>query len=260
MRAKTDKTKGSLKRLLLGISLFLLCFAIAMRLCAQNDDLSNQFRFNLSAHHEIVTNLTGFVQLDYFNDPDTADRTYQLGWPGLVYSAKSWLQFSGGLLTSYTDNHNSPNTLELRPSAGVKVFVPNDYKIHLYNFTRYEFRDTENLDTHQWTQINRIRSRFGVELPLSSLEQAWKPRTWYTLVDTEPFYRFDKDTFDPIRVRGGAGYILNSRLRCELIYGAQFTRLNGGSLAFTENLIYLNIKIGLAKGILERLYNPDFAD
>ena len=73
----------------------------------------------------------------------------------------------------------------------------------------------------------------------------------------EPFYRFDNDTFDPVRVRGGAGYVINSHLTCELIYGAQFTRSNGGSLEFTENIIYLNIKIGLAKGILERLNNPD---
>jgi hypothetical protein len=228
-----------------------------MRLCAEDDDFSNQIRLNLSAHHEIVTNLTGFIHLNYFNDWDTAERTYELGWPGLVYAARSWLQFSGGLLTSYTDKDNSAKTLELRPSVGVKVFIPNDCKLHLYNFTRYEFRDTEDLDTHQWTQVNRLRSRFGAEFPLSSLERAWQPRTWYALTDVEPFYRFDNDTFDPVRVRGGVGYVLSSRLRCELIYGAEFTHSNSGSLAFTENLIYLNIKIGLAERILERLYNPD---
>jgi Protein of unknown function (DUF2490) len=240
-----------------GISLFLLYLAIPMRLCAQDDDFSNQFRFNISTHHDIATNLTGFVHLDYFNNPDLGEQTFRVGWPGLTYTANHWLQLSGGLLTSYNDNNDSSDTLELRPYAGVKLFVPNDCKIHLYNYTRYEFRDTEDLDTHVWTGIHRIRSRFGVEVPLSSLERAWKPRTWYVLADVEPFYRFDKDTFDPLRVRGGAGYVINSRLSCELIYGAQFTRSNSGSLDFSENIIFLNIKIGLAEGILERLYNPD---
>jgi hypothetical protein len=41
---------------------------------------------------------------------------------------------------------------------------------------------------------------------------------------------------------------------------AQFTRSNSGSLSFTENIIFLNLKIGLARGILERLYNPGYAD
>jgi hypothetical protein len=240
-----------------GISLFLLCLAIPMRLCAQNDDFSNQFRFTISTHHEIVTNLTGFVHLEYFNNPDLGEQTFRAGWPGLIYTANRWLQLSGGLLTSYNDNNNSSDTLELRPYAGVKLFIPNDCKIYLYNYTRYEFRDTENLDTHVWTGIHWIRSRFGVELPLTSIEHAWKPKTWFVLADVEPFYRFDNDTFDHVRVRGGAGYVINSRLRLELIYGAQFARSNSGSLDFTENIIYLNIKIGLAEGILERLYNPE---
>jgi hypothetical protein len=234
-----------------------LCFAVPIRLCAQDDDLSNQFRFDISTHHNIVTNLTGSAHLEYFNNPDLGDQTFRIEWPGLTYTANRWLQLSAGFLTSYNDNNNSSDTLELRPSAGVKLFVPNDCKLHIYNFTRYEFRDTENLDTHVWTGVNRIRSRFGVEVPLCSVERAWKPKTWYVKADVEPFYRFDKDTFDPIRVRGGVGYVINSRLTCELVYGAQFTRSNSGSLDFTENMIFLNFKIGLAEGILERLYNPD---
>ena len=143
-----------------------------MRLCAQNGDLSSQFRFNISTHHEIVTNLTGFIHLDYFNNQDMGEQTFRIGWPGLTYTANRWIQLSAGLLTSYNDNNNSSDTLELRPYAGVKLFVPNDCNLHLYNFTRYEFRDTENLDTHQWTGVNRIRSRFGVEVPLCSVERA----------------------------------------------------------------------------------------
>src|SRR5436189_203330 len=101
-----------------------------MRLFAQNDDLSSQFRFDVSTHHDIVTNLTGSAHLEYFNNPDLQEQTFRIEWPGLTYTANSWLQLSAGFLTSYNDNNNSSDTLELRPSAGVKLFVPNDCKLH----------------------------------------------------------------------------------------------------------------------------------
>jgi hypothetical protein len=238
----------------------LLWLAVAMRLRAANDDVTDQFRFNVSTHHLITSNLTGFVHLGYFNDPDLGERTYRIGWPGVVYTANHWLQLSGGLLTTFEDNRTKADTLELRPSAGMKFLVPNDYKLHLYNLFRYEFVDTEDLTSHQWTGYNRIRSRFGVEVPLSSRERAWKPNSWYVLTDVEPFYRFDKNIFDPLRVRGGGGYVINSHLSCEVVYCAQFTASTGSSLAFTENIIFLNIKIGLAEGLLQRLSNPDYSD
>lgn len=237
--------------------LFLLCFGNAFRLRAGDDELTDQARFNVSTHHLITSNLTGFFHLGYFNDPGLDERTYRIGWPGVTYTPNHWLQLSGGLLTTFEDNTKKANTLELRPYAGMKFFIPNDYKLHLYDLFRYEFLDTEDLRTHQWTGFNRVRSRFGAEIPLSSHEKAWKPRTWYVLSDIEPFYRFDKNIFDPLRVRGGAGYIINSRVQCEVVYCAQFTASTGSSLAFTENIVFLNIKIGLAEGILERLYNPD---
>src|SRR5437764_7486784 len=112
---KTNPVRCSRLLPITGVVLVLLTLGAPVSLHATDEDLSNQLRFNLGMHHEIVTNLTGFVHVSYFNDPDTSERTYQLGWPGLVYSAKDWLQFSGGLLTSFVDNNNSANTLELRP-------------------------------------------------------------------------------------------------------------------------------------------------
>ena len=52
--------------------------------------------------------------------------------------------------------------------------------------------------------------------------------------------------------------MLNSRLRMELIYHAQYTRpASGTGLAYTDNIFRLNIKIGLHQGILARLQNPE---
>ena len=216
----------------------------------------NQYRLTLSPHHEIKGDLTGFGQFEYRNNPEQDYQAYQVLWPGLTYSFNHWLQLSGGWLTRYTDNEQSADTLELRPFAGVELSAPNKIKWNIYNYTRYEFRDTENLDTHDWTSYSRIRTRFGVEFPLTARAKAWQPKTWYGLADAEPFYRFDKHTIDPFRVRGGIAYIVSSRVRMEFIYHAQFTRPAGSSgLEFTDNIFRLNIKIALNKGIIQRVFD-----
>lgn len=222
-----------------------------------DDELGNEYRLTLAPHHPIKGHLTGFGQFEYRDNPERDYRVYEVIWPGLTYRANHWLQFSGGLLTRYTDHEQSADQLELRPFAGVKLFVPNEIRWNFYNYTRYEFRDTENLATHDWTAYSRLRSRFGIELPLSSREQAWQTKTWYGLADVEPLYRFDHDTIDPLYVRGGLGYVLNEQVRLEFVYSAQFTCPSGrSSLQYTENIFQLNITIGFGKGILQRLHNP----
>ena len=72
------------------------------------------------------------------------------------------------MISTYTDNEDSANQLELRPFTGVKLFVPNNIKWNIYNFTRYEYRALQDQDTYDWNNYSRIRSRFGVEFPLTS--------------------------------------------------------------------------------------------
>jgi hypothetical protein len=240
--------------------LFLFALVAPTLSVRADDDIGNEYRLTLSLEHPIKGDLTGFGQFEYRDNPEKDYRAYEVLWPGLTYSLKHWLQLSGGLLTRYTDNEQSADKLELRPFAGVKLFVPNDIKWSIYNYTRYEFRDTLDLDTHDWTGYSRIRSRFGVEFPLTSQERAWQPKTWYALADVEPIYRFDYNTIDPVYVRGGIGYVLSDRVRLEFVYYAQFTRPNGGSLDYVDNIFQLNIKIGLAEGLLRRLHNPHAGD
>jgi hypothetical protein len=225
-----------------------------------DDDVANEFRSTLSLHHLIKDDLTGYAELQYRNNPDKHYQAYEVIWPSLTYSASHWLQLSGGLLSLYTDNEQSADKLELQPFAGVKLFVLNKIKWTVYSFTRYEFLDTENLDTHAWTSYSRVRSRFGVEFPLTTREQAWQPKTWYGLADVEPIYRFDHDTIDPVYVRGGFGYVLNHRVRLEFIYTAQFSRSSSGELAHAENLLEFNLSIGWSEGLLRRLRNPRAGD
>lgn len=227
---------------------------------AADDDVSNEYRVRVSPHHNIHGRLRAFSHLEYRNNPEEDYQVMDIGWPGLNYSVKDWLQLSGGLLTRYTDDEHRADRLELRPFAGVKLFLPNRAKLNLYNLTQYEFRNLEDLDTHEWTEIHRLRSRFGVEFPLTTRARAWQPKTWYGMAEVEPFYRFDDDKIDPFRVRGGLGHILSDSVRVELSYYANFTRPDGGSLKHTGNFFQLNFKVGLNRGVLNRLLNPGQAD
>jgi hypothetical protein len=225
---------------------------------AQNDK-GNEYRITLFPSVKITEKFTGFAYLGYVWNPEKNYRTYYLGWPAGCYSAKSWLQLWGGLVGLYTSNENSADKLELRPFVGPKFFLPNKLKWNIYNFTRYEFRAIEDRTTHDWTNSSRLRSRFGVEIPLTTLAKAWSSGSFYTLADVEPYYRFDKGQVDPFRIRGGLGYIMKSApIRFEFIYHAQFTHPSGSTgLDFTDNIYRLNIKIGLNKGIISALMNPD---
>ena len=244
--------------LICALALGLLCAPGAL---AQSEDpIGKEYRFTIFPYHRITDELTGFGYLGYVGNPEKDYKTGYLGY-GANYSLNRSVQFWGGLIGTYTDNQNSADKLELRPFAGVKLFVLNDIKWNIYNFTRYEYRAIQDRDTHDWNGVNRLRSRFGVEVPLASRAKAWQPKTWYALADIEPYYRFDKNVIDPLRVRGGIAYIVSNRVRVEFIYHAQFTRPAGSSgLEYTDNIFRLNIKLALNQGVLQRVFNGGDAD
>lgn len=54
--------------------------------------------------------------------------------------------------------------------------------------------------------------------------RAWEDRNFHGFTDVEPFYRLGLDEWDPLRMRGGLGNVLNDRVRVEFIYTAWFRR------------------------------------
>ena len=247
--------------IILTTALLVALVAPSLPVRAADDDPSDEYQFTLSPHHAIHGDLSGFGELGYYRNPKADYDAFTIQYPGLVYTATRWAQFSAGFRTLYTDNENSADKLELRPFVGAKFFLPNDLEWNIYNYTRVEYRDTENRDTNEWTHTTRVRSRFAVEIPLTSSAKAWRPKTWYVLADVEPFYRFDTDTVGPLRLRAGIARILSDGIHLELLYNPQFSRPSGGgSLELTENIFNLNVKIGLHEGLLRRLQNPSHGD
>ena len=226
------------------------------------DDIGNEYRITAFPSHPVTDKLTALAYLGYVWNPAKGYQTYYLGWPAAIYTPKSWLQIWGGLLSIYTDNESKASQLELRPFAGAKTFLPNKIKWNIYAFPRYEYRTFKNMDTKEWTDYSRLRLRVGVEFPLSNLKNAWQPDQFYGLADVEPYIRLDNGKVDPLRIRGGLGYILKKfPVRFEGIYHLQYTQPNeSNKLMYTDNIYRLNIKISMHQGLLNKLFNPSFDD
>ena len=251
--------KRSLRILL--VSMVAMLFLPVHPAWAQDEDISHEYRLTLFPYHRLTDKATAFEYLGYVTNPDKDYQTYYLGFPGANYSLNRVAQLWGGVFYTYTDNASAADKLEVRPFVGVKLFLPNRLKWHIYDFTRFEFRQIQDRNTRDWSSINRLRNRLGVEVPLTSREKAWQPKTWYALADAELFYRFDRDVIDPLRLRGGIAYIVNGRFTVEAIYHGQYTRPAGSSsLQYTDNIFRLNIKIGLSRGVLDPFFSPDADD
>jgi hypothetical protein len=154
-------------------ALVLALFSMLAAADAQGTDRTEQYRLTLNLTAPITTNFAGNAMLGFFGNPDNRSQNYRLQWPAVTWLTAEWLQLSGGLMTQYTDNHDAADDLQLRPFAGVRLFVPNHAHLVLYNFTRYEYLATENLDTWTWNSYSRIRSQFMAEVPLTTGERAW---------------------------------------------------------------------------------------
>jgi hypothetical protein len=228
----------------LSVVLMLSCLSLLPRLARANDAF-NDYRLTVFPYYTFPDKITVFAHLGYELNRDGHTQTLNLLSPGLYYTVNPWLQLWGGLNDRYAENTTTSDTFILGPYVGTKLFLPNKWKMSLYNYTRYEYRASEDFGSHDWATTQRIRSRFEADIPLTSTDRAWQPRTWYALTSVEPFYNFTEGELNPLRVSVGIGYVLNRHVQIEFSYYANFSRSNGGPLQFNENIFRLNFKIGL---------------
>jgi len=189
-----------------------------------------------------------------FDDQTGGVKTYRVAFPNIIYHATPWLQGWGGFIVKWTDSQASGNTRELRPYVGVKVFVPNSGHIHLYDWTRLEWRRITNTESNTITRAWRFRTRPGVEFPLST--RAWQPGTFYGLANGELFV--EHGFIDSVRFMSGAGYIRHDRLRLEFDYVLGLARrAPGDALGYTFNSFRLNIMYSFKEGLLSTQDGPE---
>jgi hypothetical protein len=222
-------------------------------------EVMNEYRITAFPSYVISDKWAGFGYLGGVSKPE-GDYTASYLGTGAYYRPADGIQLWVGLInvnTHYTTTKS--NLLELRPFVGVKFMGSNARKWRYYNWTRFEVRFTDTLDTGDWQTVYRLRNQTRIEIPLASPERAWSPKSFYVLADIEPIYRSDSGQIDPLRLRAGLGYVVNPRLLVEFQYYFQYTRPGGGGLEHTDNIIRLNFKILSKKGLLAGL-GGDFDD
>jgi hypothetical protein len=217
---------------------------------------NDEFRYTVTFGHPIVGPFSGEASAAVFDEVDKDTTSYRLSTPNVRYDATSWFQGWGGAIYIWNDNRAGDNSHEVRPFVGVKLSAPNPVHLHLYNLTRFEWRfiTQAGSDTTQLTK--RLRSRFGVEFPLS--ERAWDSRTFYGSTDVEPIADLTGGFIEDVRFEAATGYIVSDRLRLEFQYTTQLTRGSSGEpLTFGDNLYWFNVKFSFAHGLVESLIGPD---
>lgn len=143
--------------------------------------------------------------------------------------------------TSYTQQNDTSNTLELRPMIGARIhFTPNKRILTrlLMRFERRFFQDRESLD---WDKSSRSRLRAEAIIPINRRSYA-EDRQWYGVVDAEWFFVMDQDVNERFanrfRLRAGAGYRLNKKLRFEVLYVLQEAKNKIGEDFYTSDHIF----------------------
>lgn len=207
--------------------------------------VTNEYRATFVGSRPVSDKVTLYQYLEFLNSPNKGVKTLYYSLPGVIYKPKPWMELRAGVFGLYHWNKDTTDSWEMRPRVGVKFYVPNRKKLHIYNFTRFEYRFVRQNDYTQ--SIPRLRNRVGIEAPLAKQKNAWTPKTFYALADVEPIWRLDDKYLQFVRLRGGAGYIFSKKLRTEVIYYAEFSGPKGAPKEHTGNIWRLNFKLALPR-------------
>jgi len=241
--AASANRKRSTNDLLL---LCILVFGVSIlmpNVATAQEEINEEYRVTFVPTYPVSKKIFLTTYLGYVNIPDLKQVNYYLGAPLLVtYRPNPVIEFMAGAFIVFSRPKEGLDNNEFRPLAGVKLYLPNDHHLNIYNWTRYEYRSFHYMDDESLDNVkNRLRNRIGLEIPLS--KNAWQPKTLYALTDFEFFYTFEKKYFDRFRERLGLGYILDPHWRVELIYHIQMLRASKDeNPVWTDNILRLNIK------------------
>jgi len=235
--------RRSFKNLLLSCVLLITISILLPSVATAQEEINGEYRVTFVPTYPVSKKLFLTTYLGYVNIPNQKLINYYVGAPLLVtYRINPIVEVMAGAFLVISRPKEGLDNTEVRPLAGVKLYLPNDHQINVYNWTRYEYRSFHYADDESLNNVkNRLRNRIGIELPLS--KKAWQPKTLYALTDFEFFYTFEKGYFDRFRERLGIGYIINAHWRVEMIYHIQMLKESKDlNPVWTDNIWRLNIK------------------
>ena len=168
----------------------------------------------------------------------------------------------GGLIGIYTDRTVKSDSLELRPFIGPKFLGLNRKEVALLQL------DSIRTPAHRNARHGRVEDRApgpqsdphrdSPRVDRPGLDAEERGTCWRTSSrSTAP--RLDRP---PLRLRApGPGFVTSRRALVEFHDSTQYTRPDSGGLAYTDNILRLNFKIALTKGIsLTRLLDGGVDD
>jgi hypothetical protein len=224
----------------------------AQRAYAQ--DVTDDGRIGVIFAHPLALDKLSGAPYIWFDDQTGSVTSVRVAFPNIIYHVRPWLQGWGGVIVTWKDDSPSSDTREFRPYFGVKVFVPNSSHIHVFDWTRMEWRRTTNTDTNSVSRVWRFRTRPGVEFPLST--RAWEPGTFYGLANGELFV--EHSFVDAVRFMSGAGYIKSDRVRFEFQYVLELSRsASTDALAYTDNSFRFDVKLSFKEGLHHKQDGPE---
>ena len=227
--------------ILSGILILTACILFPATATAQQK-INAEYRFTVVPTFPVSKQIFLTTYVGYVGNPGTKTTSYYIGAPFIVtYKPNEVLELMAGAFLIINKQKTGSDNNEFRPLAGVKLTMPNTGNLHIFNWTRYEYRSF-NYDDNSLNNVkNRIRNRVGIEFPLS--KNAWEPKSWYGFNDFEFFYTFEKGYLDRFRQRFGAGYVLNKQWKAEFIYHIQMQK-SGKDLnpVWTDNIFRINMK------------------
>jgi len=246
MRGFYTPGMNAVNHVLPGCRALLLAVVVFGAHSAHAQEVADDGRIGVIFAHPIAGEFSGAPYV-WFDDQTGGVKTYRISIPDVDYRARRWLHGVGGFLVNWTDGQE--NTREIRPYVGVKIFVLNSARVHLYDLTRFEWRRITNTANDTITREERFRTRPGVEFPLSA--RAWQPATFYGLANGEIFVQ--RSFVDALRFMSGAGYIRSDRVRIEFQYVFELSRKDSADpLAYSGNSFRLDFKFSFKQGLLLR--------
>jgi len=244
-----------------GIFILTACLLFPQTVRAQ-EKIGNEYRVTVVPTYPLSKKVFLTTYLGYVNNTTTNISSYYIGAPFLViYRPNKVVELMAGafLIVNDTKGSSVNDNLELRPLAGLKLSLPNEHKLNIYNWTRYELRTFFYRNDSLNNIKNRFRNRIGIEFPIS--KNVWQANSWYGLADFEFFFTVEKGYIDRFRQRFGVGYVLPANFRLEFIYHIQLLRsATDENPRWTDNIFRLNLKWTIANKKHEAIEDPPDMD
>jgi hypothetical protein len=161
--------------------------------------------------------------------------------PQFTYTPRKWLDLTGAAQLIVADQNTAVDTVEIRPTIGVRFKHTFWRGIELNNFGRLEFRLQYDLDNRMWKSDRRYRNRTQAQIPINKTNLS-AVGGYYAIIDAEWFWnannRIEERFNDRRRYRAGVGWKMSQAWNFQFLLMYQKSRNTSGGPFTNRDYIY----------------------